>query len=261
MAVVNFEAFGRQLTFDPRVLSHQIIDDSVFPKPCSLALDISGSCNLACSYCAENLTMPPREPMQLETLNRALDSIFRWSDRKRGVSLHLGSGEPLLNPMMVKDIDEKARALAKKNHQQLSLYLTTNGTLLNNEIEDWLAAGDWNLKISIDGDHAIHDRYRLSKSGGKTFTTVEKAVKRLAKRMPDHFSTTSVLCHGTDPKDVFYAIASMGVKRIEIVPIAAAKASKFALRQNDFEEYRHFIFDYAQRISKGEEVPVNIRFH
>ncbi len=71
----------------------------------------------------------------------------------------------------------------------------------------------------------------VSKTGEGTYHTIKTAVNQLAKDMPERFSTTSVLCHGTDPKDVFYAIASMGVKRIEMVPIAAKKGSKFALRQ------------------------------
>jgi uncharacterized protein len=141
------------------------------------------------------------------------------------------------------------------------LYLTTNGTLLNDKIKNWLMAGNWNVKISLDGNQATHDRYRVSKTGEGTYHTIKTTVNQLAKDMPERFSTTSVLCHGTDPKDVFYAIASMGVKRIEMVPIAAKKGSKFALRKDDFEAYRRFILEYAQRIARGEQVPVNIRFH
>jgi uncharacterized protein len=124
-----------------------------------------------------------------------------------------------------------------------------------------LIAGNWNVKISIDGDQVTHDSQRISKTGEGTFLAIQPGLSQLAKQMPESFSTTSVLCHGTDPKNVFYAIASMGVRSIEIVPIAVTKTSKFALRQNDFDAYRTFIFDYAQRIAKGEKLPVNIRFH
>lgn len=262
MTAMTFTALGRQITFDPDIVSPPNIDERLFPKPSSIALDVSGSCNLKCAYCAENSTMPKREPMQTKTLNQSIDSIFNWSEKKSGVSIHLGSGEPLLNPKLIQALYERARAQAKEHHKPLSLYLTTNGTLLNDQIAKWLMAGNWNVKISIDGDQATHDRYRISKTGQGTYHTIKTAVNQLAKQMPERFSTTSVLCHGTDPKDVFHAIASMGVKRIEMVPIAAAQASKFTLRQNDFDAYRHFIIEYAQRIAKGEEnVPVNIRFH
>ncbi len=257
----SFTVLGRQITFDPDIVSPPNIDERLFPKPSSLALDVSGSCNLKCAYCAESATMPKREPMQTNILNQCVDSFFNWSEKKNGISIHLGSGEPLLNPKIVRTLYERAQAQAREHHQSLSLYLTTNGTLLTDQILNWLIAGNWNVKISIDGDQETHDRYRVSKTGEGTYRTIQTAVNQLAKRMPERFSTTSVLCHDTDPKEVFYAIASMGVKRIEMVPIASAKASKYALRQNDFDAYRSFIFEYVQRIAKGERMPVNIRFH
>ena len=261
MTAINFTVLGRQITFDPQTVTSPNINESLFPRPCSLALDVSGSCNLKCVYCAENSTMPKREPMQMQTMNKSVDSIFNWSGKKNGVSIHLGSGEPLLNPQLVQALDEKARAYARGQHKSLSLYLTTNGTLLTYQIQKWLIAGNWNVKISIDGDQATHDRYRVSKTGEDTYRTIKTAVNQLAKQMPKSFSTTSVLCHGTDPKDVFYSIASMGVRRIEMVPIAAEKGSEFALRENDFEAYRSFTLEYAKRIAIGDQVPVNIRFH
>ncbi len=160
MTAINLTVLGLKITFDPETVTPPNMDERLFPKPCSLALDISGSCNLKCVYCAENSTMPKREPMQLKTLKDCVDSIYNWSDKTNGVSIHLGSGEPLLRPKLVQAIDERARALAKKRHQLLSLYLTTNGTLLNDKIKNWLMAGNWNVKISLDGNQATHDRYR-----------------------------------------------------------------------------------------------------
>jgi uncharacterized protein len=257
---VELTALGRKLAFDPNVVSPPVINEGLFPKPCSLALDISGSCNLRCVYCAENATMPHREPMQPQTLNQSIDCLFKWSG-KGGVSIHLGSGEPLLNPHLVKEIDKRAHLQAKESHRELSLHLTTNGTLLNEEIERWLVRRGWSVKISIDGDQVIHDRFRVDSVGAGTFNRINPSVCRLAKKIPRQFSTTSVLCHGTDPKDVFYAIAAMFVRNIEMVPIATTQSSKYALRQEDLEAYRDYIFDYVQRLAKGEKVPVNIRFH
>jgi uncharacterized protein len=198
--------------------------------------------------------------MQTKTLNQSLDFLFNWSG-KGGVSIHLGSGEPLLNPQLVKEIDKRAHLRAKESHKALSLHLTTNGTLLNEEIERLLFLGAWSVKISIDGDQAIHDRFRLDSSGAGTFKSINPSVCRLAKNIPERFSTTSVLCHGTDPKDVFDAVAAMGVINIEMVPIATTQTSKYALRQEDFDAYRNYIFDYVQRLAKGKKTPVNIRFH
>lgn len=237
------------------------MNEEQFTKPCSLALDISGSCNLNCIYCAESSTLPKREPMQLKTLNQAIDAIFEWSDKENGISFHLGSGEPLLNPEILRALDRKARIRAEENNQPLALYLTTNGTLLDDELVKFLVEGDWNVKISIDGNQVIHDHQRVDKTGKGTYLKILPFVTKLSKQIPNRFSTTSVLCHGTNPRDVFYTLASLGVRRIELVPIAVKEGSKLALRKKDFEAYRTFLFDYAQRLAKGEDLPVNIRFH
>ncbi len=261
MRVINFRALGSDISFNPELVTPPVLKEDLFPRPCSLALDISGSCNLNCIYCAESSTMPKREPMQLKTLNQAIDTIFNWSDKKSGISIHLGSGEPLLNLKILRALDQRAKMRAQENNQDLSLYLTTNGTLLDDEIVTFLIKGNWNVKISIDGNQVIHDQQRVDKTGKGTYSKIHPHVIKLSQQIPDRFSTTSVLCHDTNPRDVFYAIVSLGVRRIEIVPIAAKEGSKLSLQKKDFDAYKTFIFEYAQRIAQGEDLPINIRFH
>ncbi len=116
----EFTIFGRRLSFDP---------ESVQPKtdaldvPCinSMALDVSGNCNLRCAYCAESATMPVRERMPGELIDLALDKLFSWSPPGTAVSIHLGSGEPLLQTKSVLEIGLKANNLAKDRNRPLSL--------------------------------------------------------------------------------------------------------------------------------------------
>ncbi len=252
---------GRAITFDPETVSPALLNEQKYPVVSSLALDVTGTCNLKCIYCAESSTMPERQPIGMETVDLALQALFCWSRPKSAISIHLGSGEALLNPEIVREIGWKSRQMAKAQQRVLSLYLTTNGTCLNNEIIDWLIADRWNVKISIDGDKGIHDMNRKYKSDRGTYDEVSEAVTVLAKKIPDRFSTTSVLCGGTDPSRVFYHIASLGVKRIELVPVAATKDSSLQLSKSDVESYRKFIADYVQKLADGQPVPINIRFH
>ncbi len=134
MKTIDFKVLGREISFDPDVVSPPTIDDDLFPRPSSFALDVSGSCNLNCVYCAENSTMPKREPMSEQILMKCVDSIFGWLGSRSGLSIHLGSGEPLLNSELIQVLCEKARAKAKIAKKALSLYLTTNGTLLTDQM-------------------------------------------------------------------------------------------------------------------------------
>ncbi|MBU7016110.1 MAG: radical SAM protein [Theionarchaea archaeon] len=251
----QFDYVDSHIVFDPSVVEPPPLERK-FPVT-SLALDVSGNCNMKCVYCAENSTMPHRNYMSPQVLDKALELLFTWSSKGR-LSIHLGSGEPLLKPDAVFDIGKKARAMAQERGRDLSLHITTNGTLLTREICSWLVQDGWRIKISVDGPKLIHDLNRKDRKGGGTYARIEKHVQTLSS-IPG-FSTTSVFCHNTNPADVFYGIASLGVKNIEIVPVAQEYPSLLCLTDEDITMYRRFLLSYVQKIAKGESLPLVTRF-
>ncbi len=255
----EFNFLGRKLSFNPEAVQPNA-ESLGAPSINSMALDVSGSCNLRCAYCAESATLPVREKMPGRLIDLALCRLFSWSPPGIAVSIHLGSGEPLLQIESVLEIGLKAKILAKEQKRQLSLHLTTNGTLLSDSIVQALIGGGWNIKVSIDGSEAVHDRHRLDKNGKGTYKKIEGYVRYMAARIPDRFSTTSVLCRDVDPGQVFSDIASMGVRRIELVPVAVPGSSPLSLMPEDMLAYREFITNYAKGIAAGEDLPIHIRF-
>jgi uncharacterized protein len=221
----TFTFLGSDVVFDPEVVEPDPLVEKRFPVA-SLALDVSGSCNMRCVYCAENSTLPERSVMSRDLVVKAVDSLFSWSSYDK-LSLHVGSGEPLLNAGAVQVIGERARAL--QDQREVTLHITTNGTLLTEEVCSWLIKDGWRIKISLDGTEQIHDQNRKDRQGRGTYKKIQPYVHRLSG-VPS-FSTTSVLCHGTDPKEVFYGIADLGVKNIEIVPVAVEYPSPLGLTE------------------------------
>ncbi len=224
----------------------------------SIALDVAGVCNLKCVYCAEAVTQPKRKPMSKKVMEKALEALFAWAPEGSDISIHLGSGEPLLQPETVQEIGFKAREMARGRHK-LRLYLTTNGTLLTDDICTWLIRDEWSVKVSLDGTAQIHDKNRRDAQGG-TYKRIEGYILKLAQKIPDLLSTTSVLCRGTDPRDVFYGIHNLGVRRMEFVPVAAEYPSAMVLNEIDIARYQKFLSDYTHRIVHGESLPFLVRF-
>ena len=106
----------------------QMYIDRVFPR--HLFIEVTANCNLSCAYC-------PREKetqnISFELLGKIVDEASGYGPRS--FSLHL-FGEPLLYPR----IFEAVKYIKKRNSRNTVL-LTTNGTVLNDCIDDFVSAG------------------------------------------------------------------------------------------------------------------------
>lgn len=230
--------------FDPREVFPPPLPDR--PSPiASIALDLSGRCNLACRYCAESATQPTRPAMTAEML----EQVLTWFCAERSEcsrSVHIGSGEPLLALPLLRRIDLWARTERGNPGDRVPVFLSTNGTLLDRTTTEWLATAGWEIKISIDGPKAIHDRWRVTRNGGGTFDRVESAARVLAQCLAGRLTLVAVLCRGADPCASYDLAASIGASHIEFVPVATHDR-EIRPGSADLARYREFIFEYARR--------------
>ncbi|MBW2736042.1 MAG: radical SAM protein [Deltaproteobacteria bacterium] len=106
-------------------------------------VEVSSRCNVRCQFCPRHLMQDPGL-MSQKTFSKLLN-VFPFSDR---TSLALvGMGEPLLNPLLPDFISQ-----TKKQHSGLHVWVTTNGTLLDEEITARLLnSGLDTLDVSFNG--------------------------------------------------------------------------------------------------------------
>jgi uncharacterized protein len=225
-----------------------------------MALDVSGRCNLACRYCAESATQPPRPGMAADMLERAW-AWFRGGRPAGSWSVHVGSGEPLLAMPLLRRIDALARAEPRDPLQPMPVFVSTNGTRVDEATADWLVASGWDVKISIDGPRHVNDRWRVTRSGEGTFDSVERAARTLAPRLGTRMTVISVLCRGNDPAEMYGAAEAVGARRMDVIPVASGNP-EFRLSASDIASYEAFILEYARRCRDGESrlAPVLGRF-
>lgn len=108
-------------------------------------------CNFKCSYCysAEGRSGKTVKP---DILKSAI-CYFLDSNRAPGERLTisiLGGGEPLLSWDLVKTSLDLAYRLAEKRSQKLSVSIVTNGSILTDEIVDYLKLHGISLSVSFD---------------------------------------------------------------------------------------------------------------
>jgi len=241
--------------FDPRYITPPPYTDRPAKDFNALAIDISGKCNLACNYCSEIASQPVRPAMSPETLEAAWQFLFPKDTDRKDFSIHLGSGEPFLNfPLLEKTAKLVEQTKAERN-VDIRVFLTTNATLIDDEMLEWLIATDWEIKISLDGPAVIHDKWRVLPGGGGTYDRVAKVLTHLVERIPDRVIACTVLSRGNDPAEVFAAVEKSGVRKVEMVPVAHADES-LRLKAEDIERFRKFIKNYAARYLE-EDVEAN----
>ncbi|MBE5738973.1 MAG: radical SAM protein [Clostridiales bacterium] len=111
-------------------------------------VEITNICNLNCSFCPKNNR--PKKFMTVEEFDKITDEI---SPLTNTICLHL-MGEPLLHP----NIKEIFDICTKKN---LNVYLTTNGTLLRQNLDLLKSGCAKRISVSLHSFEANNSTYSL----------------------------------------------------------------------------------------------------
>jgi uncharacterized protein len=137
------------------------------------------------------------------------------------IHLFLFGGEPLLNFKLVKRVTTFAEKESQKKDISLSLYIVTNGSLLNKRILKYLDAHNFILTISIDGHKEIHDRFRVYNNGTGTYDDVLPKIKQALSTYsgPVHASTT--IAKGNNLYESFHHIAELGFKFMNVAIVVS----------------------------------------
>jgi uncharacterized protein len=162
-----------------------------------LLLEITQDCNLRCDYCCYSDFYPETRKhgikvMSSETARQAVSDFLSRQNKSKSVISFYG-GEPLLEFELIKEIVLYARDIKKDNGNSISFAMTTNGTLLSEEVIHFLVKQNFNILISLDGDKQTHDKhrvYRFSKRNG-SFDTVYSNIQTFISLYP-HYSKRGI---------------------------------------------------------------------
>jgi uncharacterized protein len=162
------------------------INRSLFYPVSQIELMLAEGCNLACRYCFEAPVFRKRhrrkQIMSEDVIRASIDLLHDYSGPDEAINVTLFGGEPLLNIDGVKFATEYAEE--RFPGRSLALNITTNGTLLTDEVLAFLSRHRISVLLSIDGLAGSHDRYRIDKKGRGTFDAVAAALARLKTHQP-----------------------------------------------------------------------------
>ncbi len=151
-----------------------------------LALYLTESCNLACSYCfAANME---RQPIDEGLARDALDRLlFSPSNPAKEVSVTFWGGEPLLAFDLLRSLVLYAERRAKETGRTVRFGTPTNLTLLTETMLDFLVDHQVGISLSLDGGERAQG-LRPLRGGKSSFPLVVDKLdllkRRLGKRLP-----------------------------------------------------------------------------
>ncbi|MFA5628025.1 MAG: radical SAM protein [Thiohalomonadaceae bacterium] len=126
----------------------------------NLYLLVSQRCNLTCNYCYAEGGHFGESPRLMDsvTLRRAFDTMFPLASESLVVSFF--GGEPLLNFRLMQEAVSLGEVLAGKHGLRLRYALTTNGTVVSDDIVAFLREHVDYVAVSLDGNETVTDHQR-----------------------------------------------------------------------------------------------------
>lgn len=225
----------------------------------ALCMHIAHDCNLACKYCfaEEGEYHGRRELMSFETGKKALDFLVANSGNRVNLEVDFFGGEPLMNWDVVKQLVEYGRSIEEKNNKKFRFTLTTNGVLLNDEVQDFLNKEMGNVVISLDGRKEVNDNMRPFRNGKGSYDLIVPKFKKLAESRDqnNYYIRGTFTRENLDFSEDVKHFADLGFKQISIEPVVGPEEDPYSIREQDLpqilEEYDKLAKEYIKRHKEG----------
>lgn len=215
----------------------------------AICLHVAHDCNLRCEYCFAGTGAfgGSRTLMDLETGKKGIDFVLESSGHRNHCEIDFFGGEPLLNFGVVKALVEYGRKAGAAQNKTIKFTLTTNGVLLNEEIQNYLEQEEISVVLSLDGRPEVHDRMRPYANGQGSYAKVTPLIKQFTTKRPEsspYAIGTYYYVRGTYThfnldfdRDVLH-MADLGIKQISMEPVVAGPEDAYAFQEGDLDKIR-----------------------
>ena len=241
-------------------IAHSSMDDRDYIK--AVCLNIIHACNLRCKYCfaEEGEYNGHKGKMSLETAKKAIDYVVKRSGPRKNIEIDLFGGEPTMMMDTIKEIIAYARENEAKWNKRIRFTMTTNATLLTDDMMDYMDKELENIILSIDGRKEVNDKVRIRFDGKGSYDQILPNIKKMVAKRD---KTKAHTVRGTFTRENldFYEDVKMmvdeGFREISIEPVVLEDGHPLALRKEDlpkiFESYDKLYDELVQKKAEGKE--------
>lgn len=194
------------------------------PNVSLLVKPASSLCNMRCRYCfyedeAANRSQASMGLMTRDTAVRMVQQALEAAGPSGRLTIAFQGGEPTVAGLgFFRDFVED---LARYNTARIpvSYALQTNGLALDEDWAAFLARHRFLVGVSVDGDKALHDEFRVDAAGKGTWNRVQKNLAMLQRAGV----ACNLLCVVTrrcakSAVRVYHALQKTGVRYLQFIP-------------------------------------------
>lgn len=154
-----------------------------------LVLQVTQKCNFACRYCHNIHSrsarfLSERSDMSWEVAKQSVDFFINHSQDSETVDIYFYGGEPLLNFPLIKRVVEYTEM--RINTKEVTYHITTNASLLTENIATFLETHKFKMAVSLDGNNERQNWARKFANGNATFDVVWKNVQMPLSAFREH---------------------------------------------------------------------------
>ena len=223
----------------------------------ALCLHIAHDCNLACQYCfaEEGEYHGRRALMSYEVGKKALDFLVANSGSRRNLEVDFFGGEPLMNWKVVKELVAYGRELEKQYDKHFRFTLTTNGVLLNEEVQEFVNREMDNVVLSLDGRKEVNDRMRPFRNGKGSYDLIVPKFQKLAesRNQEKYYIRGTFTRNNLDFSNDIMHFADLGFKQMSIEPVVGDESDPYAIREEDLPKIREEYDKLAKMMIEREK--------
>lgn len=163
----------------------------------ALVLEITQQCTLRCDYCLYSgnyfgVRTHRNLNMDIDIMKRGIDYYAEHNVDHPTADVTFYGGEPLLR---FDDIRTAVEYTREQIHgKPLSFHISSNGTLLDERILEWLAS-DQDVSLSLTLNGYSHDRYRHFASGEGSLSKIMDTLDFVKERYPALWSRIDFLAN------------------------------------------------------------------
>jgi radical SAM protein with 4Fe4S-binding SPASM domain len=171
--------FTRQLLMDDEEFME--IDFIKPPEiPHVAVINITENCNLVCDYCFAGCTPHTHDkPMSKDVMKAIVQNMNEATSPDGTIIYDFQGGEPLLHYEAITQFINIVQNNKTDSSPDFRFRLTTNGTIITDEIIKLLKEYSIDISVSIDGFEEVHNQHRYYPDGRGSFNGIWKSVQKL----------------------------------------------------------------------------------